>query len=194
MSVAFFDEVDKLLNEHGSEFESIVKKLPRNCQRTFWSATIDDNTERKLKALTRDPRSAAVQRVDTRRMLTKNCANYKVSVASDDATAKYAVMDLISRFSGFQQMLVFANKPKDADFIAGRLRAKGWSVDSMHGRNDGHERDKIRKSFRNGDVSVLIASDILSRGLDCAHLNCVVNWGMPRLSLPHLLPFRFACA
>jgi superfamily II DNA/RNA helicase len=176
------DEADKLLNEHGSEFESIVKKLPPNCQRTFWSATIDDNTERKLKALTRDPRSAAVQRVDTRRMLTKNCANYKVSVASDDATAKYAVMDLISRFSGFQQMLVFANKREEADYISRRLGAQGWSVDSMHGKDDSREREKILKRFRNKEVTVLISTDILSRGLDCADLNCVVNWGMPRRS------------
>ena len=196
------DEADKLLNEHGSEFESIVKKLPPNCQRTFWSATIDDNTERKLKALTRDPRSAAVQRVDTGRMLTKNCANYKVSVASDDATAKYAVMDLISRFSGFQQMLVFANKREEADYISRQLGAQGWSVDSMHGKDDSREREKILKRFRNKEVTVLISTDILSRGLDCADLNCVVNWGMPRRSARALPSCRspppcalsFACA
>jgi superfamily II DNA/RNA helicase len=117
-----------------------------------------------------------------------------VSVPSDDAEAKFKVMELIEQFAPFQQMLVFANKPKDADFIAGRLRAKGWSVDSMHGRNDGHERKRTLTKFRNKEVSVLIATDILARGLDCADLNCVVNWGMPRLSLPHLLPFRFACA
>jgi superfamily II DNA/RNA helicase len=104
-------------------------------------------------------------------------------------------MELIEQFATFQQMLVFANKPKDADFVAGRLRAKGWSVDSMHGQDVVcFESGRTIMSFRNGDVSVLIASDILSRGLDCADLNCVVNWGMPRLSLPHLLPFRFACA
>ena len=184
------DEADKLLNEHSSEFESIVKKLPPNCQRTFWSATIDDNTERKLKALTRDPHSAAVQRVDTRRMLTENCANYKVRVASDDATAKYEVMDLISRFSGFQQMLVFANKRDEADYISRRLGAQGWSVDSMHGKDDSREREKILKRFRNKEVTVLISTDILSRGLDCADLNCVVNWGMPRRSARALPPCR----
>jgi superfamily II DNA/RNA helicase len=64
----------------------------------------------------------------------------------------------------------------------------------MHGKDDSRVREETVKKFRNKEVTVLIATDILSRGLDCADLNCVVNWGMPRLSLPHLLPSRSACA
>jgi ATP-dependent RNA helicase RhlE len=188
------DEADKLLRNHTIEFNRIVARLPSECQRTFWSATIDDRTDSALQVMTRTPGSTRSERLDPSELLTDNCANYVVGVPSDDAKAKYKVMELIEKFATFQQMLVFANKPKDAEFIAGKLKASGWSVDSMHGRNDGHERDRIIKSFRNKEVSVLIATDILSRGLDCPDLNCVVNWGMPRLSLPHLLPSRFACA
>ena len=174
------DEADKLLRNHTIEFNRIVARLPRDCQRTFWSATIDDRTERDLRNMTRIPESTLVQRVDPSELLTKNCANYVVRVPTDDAEAKYAVMELIEQFATFQQMLVFANQPTDADFIAGRLRAKGWSVDSMHGTDDGRERDTLLRRFRNKEVTVLISMDILSRGLDCADLDCIVNWGMPR--------------
>jgi ATP-dependent RNA helicase RhlE len=196
MNVKLFvaDEADKLLHIHSTEFKKIVGKLPTRCQRTFWSATIDDDTENALREMTRIPRSTNSERLDPSKLLTENCANYVVSVPSDDAEAKYAVMELIERFATFQQMLVFATNPSDADFIAGKLRAKKWSVDSMHGKNTSAERTETIDRFRKKEVSVLISTDILSRGLDCANLNCVVNWGMPRLSLPHLLPFRLACA
>ena len=89
-------------------------------------------------------------------------------------------------------MLVFANKRDEADYISRRLGAQGWSVDSMHGKDDSREREKILKRFRNKEVTVLISTDILSRGLDCADLNCVVNWGMPRRSARALPPCRAA--
>jgi superfamily II DNA/RNA helicase len=119
------DEADRLINDFTTEFRGIVARLPRDCQRTFWSATIDDRTEKALREMTRIPESTLVQRVDVTALLTDNCANYVVGVDSDDAEAKYAVMELIEQFATFQQMLVFANRPTDADFIAGRLRAKG---------------------------------------------------------------------
>ena len=70
------DEAHKLLNDFTVDFNKVVEKLPRDCQRTFWSATIDDRTEKALRPLTRDPRSTQVQRVDVKELLTRNCANY----------------------------------------------------------------------------------------------------------------------
>jgi superfamily II DNA/RNA helicase len=175
------DEADKLLDDFSREFDRVVNTLPRECQRTFWSATIDDRTEKALRDLTRDPRSTQVERVSVNELLTRNCANYVVSVPSDDAGAKYAVLELISKFSGFQQMLVFANRPTDAEYIVNQLQARGCSADAMHGKDDGIDRENTLTKFRNKEVTVLIATDILSRGLDCADLNCVVNWGTPRL-------------
>jgi superfamily II DNA/RNA helicase len=175
------DEADKLLSDYTVEFRGIVSRLPRDCQRTFWSATIDDRTESELRNMTRNPRSTLAQRLDPKALLTRNCANYVVSVPSDDAGAKYAVLELISKFSGFQQMLVFANKPNEAKYIVNQLRALGCSADAMHGKDDGIDRENTLTKFRNKEVTVLIATDILSRGLDCADLNCVVNWGTPRL-------------
>jgi superfamily II DNA/RNA helicase len=131
--------------------------------------------------MTRNPRSTLAQRLDPKALLTRNCANYVVSVPSDDAGAKYAVLELISKFSGFQQMLVFANKPNEAEYIVNQLRALGCSADAMHLIGNGIDRENTLTKFRNKEVTVLIATDILSRGLDCADLNCVVNWGTPRL-------------
>jgi ATP-dependent RNA helicase DeaD len=171
------DEADKLLSSHSPEFTTVIQGLDRNCQRTFWSATIDDNIAERLKEITRKPTETKVERVSADQLLTKNCENYKVFVQNNEQ--KYAVMDLIQTHCNFQQCLVFTDSPRDADRICAQLQSKGWKVESMHGKNDSQERAAIIKRFRDKAFNVLVATEILSRGLDCADLNCVVNWGTP---------------
>ncbi len=171
------DEADKLLSSHSPEFTTVITGLDRDCQRTFWSATIDDNVARRLREITRNPTETKVERVSPDQLLTKNCENYKVFVQNNEK--KYDVMDLIQTHCNFQQCLVFTDSPRDADRICAQLQSKGWKVESMHGKNDSQERAAIIKRFRDKAFNVLVATEILSRGLDCADLNCVVNWGTP---------------
>lgn len=80
---------------------------------------------------------------------------------------------------GADQRIVLLQTRADADRIADRMTAEGHKVISLHGNVEPAGRDAIMTSFREGKTKVLVATDVISRGIDVMQVNMVVNYDMP---------------
>ena len=66
------------------------------------------------------------------------------------------------------------------DFVYRNLKRNGFKVDSIHGDMSQKVRDKVMNKFRNGNISILVASDIAARGIDVTEIDVVVNYDIPQ--------------
>lgn len=80
---------------------------------------------------------------------------------------------------GYPKMMVFCRTKRKVDFLSRKLRRNGFSADGIHGDVAQNRRERILKEFRSGDLEVLIASDLASRGLDIDGVDIVVNYDIP---------------
>jgi len=90
---------------------------------------------------------------------------------------------LLSGGPGFERVLVFASSTRRADNVARKLLNNGVAAAAFHGDLSQGAREKALAAFRRGEVRVLVASDLASRGLDIEGLPCVVNYELPRSPL-----------
>lgn len=77
------------------------------------------------------------------------------------------------------QAVIFCNTRKKVDWLTDRLTARDFTVSAMHGDMDQTQRDLIMKEFRSGSSRVLIATDLLARGIDVQQVSLVINYDLP---------------
>lgn len=78
-----------------------------------------------------------------------------------------------------KQSIIFCASRFTADAITKRMTKAGYSIDSLHGKLDTQSRDQTIDRFRNSETKVLIATNVLARGIDVQSVNLVVNYDMP---------------
>jgi len=79
-----------------------------------------------------------------------------------------------------QQVLVFTSSGYKADNVANKLRKNGIKAAAIHGKKSQSARNNALNQFKAGNLPVLVATDLLSRGIDIAFLPCVINYELPR--------------
>ena len=93
---------------------------------------------------------------------------------------------LLSGGPCFERVLVFASSTRRADNVARKLLNNGVAAAAFHGGLSQGAREKALAAFRRGEIRVLVASDLASRGLDIEGLSCVVNYELPRSPLDYV--------
>ena len=76
-------------------------------------------------------------------------------------------------------ILIFCNTKKSVNFVYNRLRYN-YSVDSIHGDMNQKNRIKVMNKFKNGNIKILVASDVAARGLDIDNINIIINFDVPQ--------------
>lgn len=100
----------------------------------------------------------------------------------DKETAIVETLDLAKeQISKYPKILVFCEKCVTVDQLCDTLRDNKYNVGAMHGDKTQEERDKAVDGFKKGRIHVLVATDVMSRGLDIPHVNVVINYDMPKL-------------
>jgi len=100
-------------------------------------------------------------------------------ILADSQEHKDQLLPALLKRGGFQRALVFSNKRKTADRLAGLLRHEDLRCGCLHGEMSTEERKHVMTQFRDGKIDVLCASDVAARGLDISHIDLVVNYDMP---------------
>merc|ERR1711956_58985 len=78
------------------------------------------------------------------------------------------------------QAVIFCNTRRKVDWLTDKLTARDFTVSAMHGDVDQAQRDVIMKEFRSGSSRVLIATDLLARGIDVQQVSLVINYDLPQ--------------
>ncbi|MCX6217010.1 DEAD/DEAH box helicase [Spirosoma sp.] len=175
VDILVLDEADKMLDlGFEEEMERIFDRLPRHRQTILFSATLGDAIEDINKNLLRNPVKIEVVEEEQNLDLIKQTA-YRV-----DAERKGPLLRYLIKEGKMKQVLVFVSSTRTADNVVVKLNKNGIHAAAIHsGKTQGARTDALTK-FKGGHLTVLVATDLISRGIDIQLLPHVINFELPR--------------
>ncbi|MCG9652059.1 DEAD/DEAH box helicase [Vibrio vulnificus] len=168
------DEADRLLDMgFWPDVQNISALISNQRQTAMFSATFSDELKGKAKLLMLAPKQvAAHQENSTNRDIAETL--YLVNKGSKTK----ALIELIQK-NAWTQALVFIGAKENADGLAKKLNKAGISTNALHGDKSQTEREEALAQFKSGQTQVLIATDLLARGIHIEQLPVVINFELP---------------
>jgi ATP-dependent RNA helicase RhlE len=169
------DEADKMLNlGFKEEVDHILALLPKRRQNLLFSATLSDDVNNINQIILHKPLIIKIEAEENNIDLITQTA-YNVSEEKKGPLLRYIIKE-----KDLKQVLVFASSTYKADNIADKLRKNGIDAMAMHGKKSQQARTDALNKFKAGTLRVLVATDLISRGIDIKYLPCVINYELPR--------------
>jgi ATP-dependent RNA helicase RhlE len=169
------DEADKMLNlGFQEEMQEIFEILPKKRQNLLFSATLSDQLEGINRVLLSDPVKIEIEdNFDEVELI--NLSGYFVSNDRKGPLLRHLIKE-----QNMQQVLVFTSSGLKADKVAAKLTKNGIQALPIHGQKSQTARLRALDKFKSGKLQVLVATDLISRGIDINELPYVINYELPR--------------
>ncbi len=169
------DEADKMLNlGFKDELSRIFALLPKKRQNLLFSATLSDDLNNITQILLHNP---LVIKIDNENDIIEliDQSAYFVSDEKKGPLLRYLIKQ-----NNLKQVLVFVSSVKRADNVANKLRNNGIEAWPIHSKKTQGARTNLLTKFKHGKLRVLVATDLISRGIDIEFLPYVINYELPR--------------
>jgi ATP-dependent RNA helicase RhlE len=177
LEVLILDEADRMLDMGFiHDIKKILALLPKQRQNLMFSATFSDEIRKLAKGLVNNPVEISV----TPRNATAKTVEQVIYPV--DKNRKSALLTRLIKEHNWHQVLVFSRTKHGANRLAKHLDSKGINAAAIHGNKSQGARTRALAEFKNGDVQVLVATDIAARGLDIDQLPQVVNFDLPNVA------------
>lgn len=173
--VSFFvlDEADRMLDMGFSEdIKMIASKLPATCQTIMFSATMPEKIEELAKSLLKNP-------VEVKIAVSKPAEKIKQSAYVCYETQKIGIVKDLFRKGDLNRVIIFSGKKQKVKAINRTLQQMKINSGEMHSDLEQAERDEILYKFKTGQIDVLVATDIVARGIDIDDIAMVINFDVP---------------
>lgn len=171
------DEADRMLDMGFiNDIKKVLKLLPKERQSLFFSATMPKNIVELSRQILNDPKSVTVTPVSSTAETIKQYVYYT------NRKEKIDLMHHILKERKIKQVLVFSRTKHGADGIVKKLAQKNVRSAAIHGNKSQNQRQKALSSFKDGEINVLVATDIAARGIDIDKLQYVINYDIPNES------------
>ena len=171
------DEADRMLDMgFYDDIMAVVNRLPKDRQTIMFSATMPTNIRKMAKAIMNNP--AEVQIAVSRP--PESIRQMAVDIFETQKTAFLVEKFRSLGVQGVKKVIVFMGKKQGVKDLTRALRANNIDARAMHSDLEQKERDEVMLDFRNNKVDVLVATDIVSRGIDVDDIPLVINYDVPR--------------
>ena len=173
--VSFFvlDEADRMLDMGFSEdIMKIASGLPESCQTIMFSATMPKDIETMAQKLLKNP-------VEIKLAVSKPAEKINQSAYICYETQKLKIINDIFKAGDLKRVIIFSGSKMKVKQINQALQRLKINCGEMHSDLDQAQRDEIMYKFKSGQLDVLVATDIVSRGIDIDDITMVINYDVP---------------
>ena len=177
VSVFVLDEADRMLDMGFiHDIKKLLEILPEQRQSLFFSATMPQNIVDLSRKILKDPKKIEVSAVSSTAETIQQYIYYT------NRLDKKNLLLHILKDEKIDQVLLFAKTKHGADRIAKNLKSKKISSAAIHGDKAQNQRQKALQQFKDGQIRVLVATDIAARGIDIDKLRYVINYEIPNIA------------
>ncbi len=168
------DEADRMLDMgFAPDIAKIVSQVPRSRQTLMFSATMPPQIRRFAKDLLRDPLEISIS-------ISRPAETIRQLAFEVEDEAKYGLVEkLLAERKDLGRVIIFAGAKIKVREVATRLARRGMQVAAIHSDLDQSEREERLLAFRNGSLPIVVATDVLSRGIDVKGIDMVINFDVP---------------
>jgi len=175
INTVVLDEADRMLDMgFRDEMEELLAGVPENHQTLFFSATMNQGVNRLINKFGKEPETVSIEQT------AKTVSTIEQSYFEVRNRSKVEVMTRIIDMDSPRLAIAFCNTKRVVDETTEALIARGYSADRLHGDITQQMRERVLKRFRDGQVEILVATDVAARGLDVDDIDVVFNLDLPQ--------------
>lgn len=168
------DEADEMLKMGFiDDVETILSAIPTERQTALFSATLSPEIRRLAKKYMQNPQEITIQRE------TMTVAEIEQRYYFVKEPNKLAALSLLLEVEPVESVLIFARTKVGSGELAENLLARGYAAEALHGDLTQAARETVLRRFRNGQISILVATDVVARGVDIPRVSHVINYDIP---------------
>lgn len=169
------DEADEMLNMGFLEdIEAIISRVPENRQTLLFSATMPEAIKRIGLQFMKDPEHV---KIAAKELTTELVDQYYIRVKEQE---KFDTMTRLMDVEQPELAIVFGRTKRRVDELTRGLKIRGFRAEGIHGDLDQNKRLRVLRDFKNGNLDVLVATDVAARGLDISGVTHVYNYDIPQ--------------
>ncbi len=168
------DEVDRMLDMGFiNDIKYIINKLPAKRHSLFFSATVPATLQNVMNSFLHNPISISVKTRQSAENVNQNVLKVTPHGKID------ALHDLLIK-PEFKKVIIFLRTKRAVDKLAHALTDRGFAVTTIHGDKSQAQRNKALSLFKNDTIKILLATDVVARGIDIDDVSHVINYDLPQ--------------
>ncbi len=170
------DEADEMLSSGFQEqIYEIFQYVPKKSQVCLFSATMPEEALEITQKFMKDPVKILVKKEE---LTLEGIKQFYIAI-DKEIWKLDALCDIYTKLS-VSQSIIYCNTKRTSDWLKDELQERDFTVECLHGNMNQIERKDVMNKFREGETRVLIATDIIARGIDVQQVGIVINYDIPK--------------